>query len=44
VNDFNKAPKDFATPQELSHDDIAHRAILEELDMVAAGKGGSSRG
>ena len=26
MNDFNKAPKDFATPQELSHDDIAHRA------------------
>jgi RNA polymerase sigma-70 factor (ECF subfamily) len=31
-------------PQRSTDDDIAHSAILEELDMVAAGNGVSSRG
>jgi RNA polymerase sigma-70 factor (ECF subfamily) len=31
-------------PRRSTDDDIAHRAILEELDMVAAGNGVSSRG
>jgi len=33
-----------AIPRRSTGDDIAHRAILEELDMVAAGNGVSTRG